>query len=391
MPVQRIPRYRLLLESLLKFTRKNHPDREQLGLALEKVTETAEWINENINRVQRMKKIIEIEDLVDNLSDVLEGKRLLSTPDRAFVSEHKFCITRNGHLKNSICYIFSDGLLITVESDKSGRYEAIVFAPLHTSYLRKPVPSLKDEEVRIEIDLDKVFANTTEERNEPKEKKEPQNSGRKVAWWFQYVTPACTYRFQAPTEAAKFVFKHSFRKTLDEILASSPLKRVERLSYQVLADEHLGEWQAIKKPIAFGPRISSKGEWEAETEEYTCRELEKLLREHRPELEKRSVLPPKKNATNPKSMFRGIKDAMAKFSPLKPSRRARGKTVESIGEDTTFLVNKENSTNQAEFLSREIMRLSIKGKSRAISSKPKRKFRVTPLPHTLEIQTKNVK
>ena len=38
-PVQRIPRYKLLLEQLLKYTPESHPDYANMGAALESVCE----------------------------------------------------------------------------------------------------------------------------------------------------------------------------------------------------------------------------------------------------------------------------------------------------------------------------------------------------------------
>ena len=45
-PVQRLPRYELLLRDLVKNTAKNHPDYPNLTFALEKMTEINVFINE---------------------------------------------------------------------------------------------------------------------------------------------------------------------------------------------------------------------------------------------------------------------------------------------------------------------------------------------------------
>lgn len=48
MPIQRIPRYRMLLEVLLSATPEQHPDYKQLSEALETVRDVANYINTHI-------------------------------------------------------------------------------------------------------------------------------------------------------------------------------------------------------------------------------------------------------------------------------------------------------------------------------------------------------
>jgi hypothetical protein len=49
-PVQRIPRYKMLLEQLLKHTDDDHPDYESIRAALERVSSAATHNNEQIRR-----------------------------------------------------------------------------------------------------------------------------------------------------------------------------------------------------------------------------------------------------------------------------------------------------------------------------------------------------
>jgi len=48
MPIQRIPRYRMLLEVLVKFTPQDHSDFKHLNEALEVVRDVANYINTHI-------------------------------------------------------------------------------------------------------------------------------------------------------------------------------------------------------------------------------------------------------------------------------------------------------------------------------------------------------
>ncbi|KAL6076105.1 putative mitochondrial DNA polymerase I protein C [Balamuthia mandrillaris] len=81
-PVQRIPRYKLLLTDLAKHTWEEHPDYKNLILALEKITETATYVNQKQNEALNVQKVLSIQS-------TLTGKRLesLVDPQRRFVRE----------------------------------------------------------------------------------------------------------------------------------------------------------------------------------------------------------------------------------------------------------------------------------------------------------------
>ena len=62
-PVQRIPRYKLLLAELLKYTDEAHHDFANITDALEKVTAVANDVNEAIRRQEEMSKLLELQEL----------------------------------------------------------------------------------------------------------------------------------------------------------------------------------------------------------------------------------------------------------------------------------------------------------------------------------------
>ena len=62
-PVQRIPRYKLLLAELLKYTEESHHDFANITDALEKVTAVANDVNEAIRRQEEMSKLLELQEL----------------------------------------------------------------------------------------------------------------------------------------------------------------------------------------------------------------------------------------------------------------------------------------------------------------------------------------
>lgn len=60
LPVQRIPRYRLLLEQLIKFTPLDHPEYALVQEALDKICDVAQYNNEAIRARENRQKIMEI-------------------------------------------------------------------------------------------------------------------------------------------------------------------------------------------------------------------------------------------------------------------------------------------------------------------------------------------
>jgi len=61
MPVQRVPRYNLLLQDLLKHTDPNHLDYKNLQASLQKMLEIAAFINESMKKSDNAKRIASLE------------------------------------------------------------------------------------------------------------------------------------------------------------------------------------------------------------------------------------------------------------------------------------------------------------------------------------------
>jgi hypothetical protein len=83
LPVQRIPRYRLLLEQLLKYTPDNHPDYPIVKDALEKICDLAMYNNEAIRARENKNKIMSIMMQLEPTTRV----DLLDIKDRKFIKE----------------------------------------------------------------------------------------------------------------------------------------------------------------------------------------------------------------------------------------------------------------------------------------------------------------
>lgn len=119
MPVQRIPRYSLLLKDLLSKTSQHHKDYENLKKALGMINETADFINKKMKEYENFLKVQEIASNYDIQ---------IITPSRFFKKEDKLKLYVNGSLEERITYLFNDSILfIQVKKDKMLNSKLIEF------------------------------------------------------------------------------------------------------------------------------------------------------------------------------------------------------------------------------------------------------------------------
>ena len=69
-PVQRIPRYNLLITDLLKRTPPEHPDYNNLQIAQEKLKSTATYVNSRAKQAEDLTKIYSIQNSISGKFDV---------------------------------------------------------------------------------------------------------------------------------------------------------------------------------------------------------------------------------------------------------------------------------------------------------------------------------
>ena len=105
-PVQRIPRYRLLLQELLKFTPEEHVDRNALESGLEKIREVADHVNETQRGSENMAELAEIQTSVNGLfvNLVNPSRRVL---ERGILIRS----TKEGARQRRYFYLFNDMML----------------------------------------------------------------------------------------------------------------------------------------------------------------------------------------------------------------------------------------------------------------------------------------
>jgi hypothetical protein len=78
MPVQRVPRYLLLLRELLKWTLDDHPDKANLDLALQHVDESARHMNAAIQMREASRELKQLQQQFIGSVDLLQrGRKLI--------------------------------------------------------------------------------------------------------------------------------------------------------------------------------------------------------------------------------------------------------------------------------------------------------------------------
>ena len=108
MPVQRIPRYLLLLGTLLEATPEDHPDRKGLQVAATKARQLTDEINENKRITEERRKWTETEKQLDTIPASLAAN-------------------------NATRRLIKKGLLIESNTSRSSHYIVLfVFSHIHT-------------------------------------------------------------------------------------------------------------------------------------------------------------------------------------------------------------------------------------------------------------------
>ena len=104
MPVQRIPRYVLLIKALIEHTHKDDPDLANLELALQKMMGVADDINAKKRDAENMQQVL----LVQGKLDMENHASLCAVPSRRYVREGElFELTEKG-AKGAYFFLFND-------------------------------------------------------------------------------------------------------------------------------------------------------------------------------------------------------------------------------------------------------------------------------------------
>jgi len=110
-PVQRLPRYPLLIKALLKHTSPEHPDFKGLEKADKELSDIASIMDAAIETAKKTEKLAEIQNLFPDLSIV--------EPHRIFVHEGDVVISNKDGTSTKTCklFFFNDKVLYATKSD----------------------------------------------------------------------------------------------------------------------------------------------------------------------------------------------------------------------------------------------------------------------------------
>jgi len=121
MPVQRIPRYVMLLESLLKATPVDHPDRTDLSEAFKKMSLVATYVNEKKRDVDALDRVLDIQEKLVGKYDKL------GEPHRRYITEGNLKIITGKKEKEHYWFLFNDLMVQAKVSSRrfSGRFGSL--------------------------------------------------------------------------------------------------------------------------------------------------------------------------------------------------------------------------------------------------------------------------
>jgi len=111
-PVQRIPRYEMLISDLVKHTWDSHPDMESLQKALAMIKANAQFVNAQKKRFEDSQKLLDIQTKV--------GLNDLFVPHRVVLIDKDLLLSKNQRPPIGIkCCLLNDSILIWEEMEKS--------------------------------------------------------------------------------------------------------------------------------------------------------------------------------------------------------------------------------------------------------------------------------
>lgn len=150
MPVQRIPRYYLLLESFLKNTWKSHRDYDNLEKAVNGLKEISSYLNEKKRDYENMQTLISVQDMYINGPNLcLSGRR--------FINQYNFYdVKKKADILILLC---NDIIVITRYNKKLSEYE------YKTDYTIKDITFNQLQDSKIEVLFKKVVVLTVHSKS----------------------------------------------------------------------------------------------------------------------------------------------------------------------------------------------------------------------------------
>ncbi|XP_034939574.1 uncharacterized protein [Chelonus insularis] len=213
-PVQKIPRYELLIQRLLKHTDTSHPDYELLTAAQKEVHELVVKINcterESLEWEQQQTTLREVQSLVEGLAGIVAN-------DRAFIRHDLVTIASNqGTRKERALFLFSDLLVITSIKRRSGT-------------IRKPSTSSCPNSLMSLLEANKYKLLMRISLSDLEVMKAKDENLRKMAREVDHLREDCATLAQLQELAATLHgSKHQLEDLIKELLAQTQRQLIER-------------------------------------------------------------------------------------------------------------------------------------------------------------------
>ncbi|CAG8545606.1 10159_t:CDS:2 [Acaulospora colombiana] len=116
LPIQRIPRYKLLLEALLKHTEESHPDYPNLENCVKQITVIADEVNEKIKDAENQNRVLEIQSKVERCPIIVNPARRFICEGDLFKVTYQQCVAKKSSYivpstETQTHYLFNDLLV----------------------------------------------------------------------------------------------------------------------------------------------------------------------------------------------------------------------------------------------------------------------------------------
>lgn len=113
-PVQRLPRYSLLLKEILKVTDESNPDKADLKEAIDKIAEVLTHINEDKRKTEDIVAMFEIVNDIEGAPSLLSAQRhfCIKVDAKLILSENSMPVFYKGHTLT--LFLFNDCIEVSL-------------------------------------------------------------------------------------------------------------------------------------------------------------------------------------------------------------------------------------------------------------------------------------
>jgi len=161
MPIQRIPRYRLLLQELVRVTPAEHPDAPHLAAAVDQISALADAVNESIREQENFSRVVEI---ASSFTGPNSNTHTIVQEGRRFIADGLLMkVCKKVHKPRHI-FVFHD-LFVYGTPRPDGTFKFSAQFPLEDVLVRRVDPAKMPEGVRFAFEVrspSKSFALFTE-------------------------------------------------------------------------------------------------------------------------------------------------------------------------------------------------------------------------------------